>query len=62
VRFLSRVKMNMREISNLKQAIEVNQKIAEDQSKSGEDRAEAEQRIAEINLRLSILRLENNKL
>jgi len=54
--------MNMREISNLKQAIEVNQKIAEDQSRSGEDRAEAEQHIAEINLRLSILRLENNKL
>jgi len=62
VRFLSRVKMNMREIRSLEEAASVNRKVAENAERPAEERAEAEQRIAEIKMRIQVLRMENDRL
>lgn len=62
MRHLSRVRMNMKEIANLKEAAKVNRAIAGDKTKTDEKRVEAEQRVAEIDMRIQLLRMENDKL
>ena len=62
MRHLSRVRMNMKEIANLKEASNVNRAIAADETKPEAQRVEAEQRIAEIDMRIQLLRMENDKL
>ncbi len=62
MRFLSRVRNNMRELAQLKDAAEHNRKVAGDDGRPESDRVEAHQRLAEIGMRIMLLKMENDRL
>ncbi len=62
MRFSTRLRANRKELETLAQAAKFNRDIATDSSLPEDQRREAEQRLAEIFLRVELLKLENQRI